>query len=128
MKKARLVHDSIHYIQQELLSRIRSLLPTLAEQEAIAEALSDADALIEALEGLIAKKRQVKQGAMQELLTGKRRLQSFSGKGYKQTKFGIIPEDWEIKHLTCYHPSLVRARRQQHMVMIGKKTVTFFEK
>ncbi len=44
---------------------------TIAEQEAIAEALSDADALIEALEELIAKKRQVKQGAMQELLQGK---------------------------------------------------------
>ena len=48
--------------------------PTLAEQQAIAEALSDADALIESLEQLIAKKRQVKQGAMQELLTGKKRL------------------------------------------------------
>ncbi len=55
------------------------LPPTLAEQEAIAAALSDADALIAALEGLIAKKRQIKQGAMQELLTGKRRLPGFSG-------------------------------------------------
>ena len=45
--------------------------PTKAEQEAIAEALSDADALIESLEQLIAKKRQIKQGAMQELLTGR---------------------------------------------------------
>ena len=53
-------------------------LPPLAEQEAIAEALSDADALIESLEQLIAKKRQIKQGAMQELLTGKRRLPGFS--------------------------------------------------
>jgi type I restriction enzyme, S subunit len=53
--------------------------PTLAEQEAIAAALSDADALIAALEGLIAKKRQIKQGAMQELLTGKKRLPGFSG-------------------------------------------------
>ena len=52
---------------------------TLAEQEAIAEALSDADAWIESLEQLIAKKRQIKQGAMQELLTGKRRLPGFSG-------------------------------------------------
>ena len=48
------------------------LPPTKAEQEAIAEALSDADAFIESLEQLIAKKRQIKQGAMQELLTGKR--------------------------------------------------------
>src|ERR1017187_5469162 len=50
-----------------------------AEQEAIAEALSDADAFIESLEQLIAKKRHLKQGAMQELLTGKRRLPGFSG-------------------------------------------------
>jgi type I restriction enzyme S subunit len=56
------------------------LPPTKAEQEAIAEALSDADALIESLEQLLAKKRQVKQGAMQELLTGKKRLRGFSGK------------------------------------------------
>lgn len=49
------------------------------EQFAIAEALSDADALVDALEQLIAKKRQIKQGAMQELLTGKLRLPGFSG-------------------------------------------------
>ena len=60
------------------------LPPTKAEQEAIAEALSDADALIESLEQLIAKKRQLKQGAMQELLTGKKRLPGFSG-------------EWEVK-------------------------------
>lgn len=55
------------------------LPPTLHEQEAIAGALSDADAWIESLEQLIAKKRQIKQGSMQELLTGKRRLPGFSG-------------------------------------------------
>ena len=53
--------------------------PTKAEQEAIAEALSDAEAFIESLEQLLAKKRQVKQGAMQELLTAKKRLPGFSG-------------------------------------------------
>lgn len=62
----------------------RILKPTKAEQEAIAEALSDADALIDSLEQLIAKKRHLKQGAMQELLTGKKRLQEFSG-------------EWEVK-------------------------------
>jgi type I restriction enzyme, S subunit len=50
------------------------LPPSLLEQSAVAEALSDADALIESLEQLIDKKREIKQGAMQELLTGKRRL------------------------------------------------------
>ena len=55
------------------------LPPTKAEQEAIAETLSDTDALIESLEQLIAKKRHLKQGGMQELLTGKKRLPGFSG-------------------------------------------------
>jgi type I restriction enzyme, S subunit len=63
-----------------------ALPPTKAEQEAIAEALSDADALIEAHEHLLAKKRQLKQGAMQELLTGRKRLPGFSG-------------EWEVKRL-----------------------------
>ncbi len=54
------------------------LPPMFAEQEAIAEALSDADALIESLEQLLTKKRQIKKGAMQELLTGKKRLPGFS--------------------------------------------------
>lgn len=53
--------------------------PTKAEQSAIATALSDTDALIESLEKLIAKKRQIKRGAMQEFLTGKRRLPGFTG-------------------------------------------------
>jgi type I restriction enzyme S subunit len=62
------------------------LPPTLAEQEAIAGALSDADALIDSLEQLIAKKRLLKQGAMQDLLTGKKRLPGFEG-------------EWEVKTL-----------------------------
>lgn len=72
--------------------------PTEAEQAAIADALSDADDLIESLGQLIAKKRHIKQGAMQELLTGKRRLHGFGsqGIGYQQTEVGMIPEDWEI--------------------------------
>lgn len=63
---------------------------TLQEQQAIAEALSDADALIESLEQLIAKKRQIKQGAMQELLTGQRRLPGFSGEWRKETIKNIV--------------------------------------
>jgi type I restriction enzyme S subunit len=72
-----------------------ALPPNFSEQESIAEALSDADALIESLEQLLTKKRQIKQGAMQELLTGKKRLPGFQSKpGYKQTDAGRIPEDW----------------------------------
>ena len=51
----------------------------LIEQTAIATALSDTDALIAALDKKIAKKQQIKQGAMQQLLTGKKRLSGFSG-------------------------------------------------
>lgn len=61
------------------LSIIEIPRPPLPEQHAIAAALSDADAYISALEKLIAKKRNIKQGAMQELLTGKRRLPGFIG-------------------------------------------------
>lgn len=76
------------------------LPPTFAEQEAIAEALSDADAFIESLEQLIAKKRRIKQGAMQELLTGKRRLLGFAKKtGYRQTEVGEIAEDWIVESI-----------------------------
>jgi len=58
--------------------QVRIPLPPKKEQEAIANALSDADAYIESLEKLIAKKRLIKKGAVQELLSGKRRLSGFS--------------------------------------------------
>jgi len=61
-------------------------VPRITEQRAIATALSDADALIESLDRLIAKKRAVKQAAMQQLLTGQTRLPGFTG-------------EWETKRL-----------------------------
>jgi type I restriction enzyme S subunit len=72
--------------------------PTKKEQNAIAEALSDADALIESLEQLLAKKRDLKQGAMQELLTGKKRLlgRHKADARCKHTEIGTIPEDWDV--------------------------------
>jgi type I restriction enzyme S subunit len=60
------------------------LPPTEAEQRAIAEALSNADALLEALDRLIAKKSDLKQAAMQQLLTSQTRLPGFHG-------------EWEVK-------------------------------
>lgn len=67
-------------LNQEILGNLTiPLAPTLAEQEAIAEALGDADALIASLEQLVAKKRHLKQAAMQQLLTGKTRLPGFEG-------------------------------------------------
>ena len=66
-------------LTKTLLSKYKVALPLLEEQTAIATVLSDTDALIAALDKKIAKKQQIKQGAMQQLLTGKKRLPGFSG-------------------------------------------------
>ena len=82
------------------LFSMKIALPPLPAQHSIAGALSDADALIESLERLIEKKRKFKQGAMQELLTGKTRLPGFEVQPeYKQTEIGMIPVDWDVKPL-----------------------------
>lgn len=60
-------------------------LPPLPEQRAIATALSDVDGLLEALDRLIAKKRDLKQAAMQQLLTGQTRLPGFKGEWVVKT-------------------------------------------
>lgn len=79
-------------------------LPPLPEQQRIAKALSDVDALISTTEKLIQKKKNIKQGAMQNLLTGKKRLPGFGPQtkspAYKQTELGLIPDDWEVKKLS----------------------------
>ncbi|NMV41932.1 restriction endonuclease subunit S [Ralstonia insidiosa] len=61
-----------------IVRNILIALPQQSEQQAIATALSDVDALISSLDQLIAKKRDIKQATMQQLLTGKQRLQGFS--------------------------------------------------
>ncbi len=100
----------------------------IEEQQRIANALSDVDTLIANLEKLIAKKKNIKQGAMQQLLTGKKRLPGFApdertgsrptderrkachsersakreveeSSGYKMTELGLIPSDWEETYL-----------------------------
>jgi type I restriction enzyme S subunit len=64
-------------LNTDLIRRERVALPPEHEQVRIAQALTDTDTLIDSLEQLLTKKRQIKQGAMQELLTGKRRLPGF---------------------------------------------------
>lgn len=74
-------------INQNALKAIQiAFPPSTEEQRAIAAALRDVDDLISSLDQLIAKKRVIKQGAMQQLLTGKQRLPGFSG-------------EWEVKKL-----------------------------
>jgi type I restriction enzyme S subunit len=87
---------ALPYLNKDNCNSIPIPIPPLAEQEAIARTLSDADALIESIEQLIVKKRHIKQGAMQELLMGKRRLTGFdeARRIYKRTEIGTIPGDW----------------------------------
>ncbi len=115
-----------HITKGFLENRLFAFPPTIEEQQRIANALSDVDTLIANLEKLIAKKKNIKQGAMQQLLTGKKRLPGFGSdertgsrptderrkechsersakreveesSGYKMTELGLIPSDWEVK-------------------------------
>ncbi|SBS33690.1 EcoKI restriction-modification system protein HsdS [Marinomonas spartinae] len=112
----------------ESVKKIKTALPKLEEQTAIANALSDVDALLTELEKLIAKKQAIKTATMQQLLTGKTRLPQFAfysnneseevatntegavegksqgvpkgkSKGTKHSELGEIPVDWEVKEL-----------------------------
>jgi type I restriction enzyme S subunit len=85
------IQTGVPHINLGILRKIPIQLAPLAEQEAIAEALSDAYALVESLEQLLAKKRQLKQGAMQELLAGKKRLPGFSG-GWEVRRLGDLAD------------------------------------
>ncbi len=74
--------SSVDSVRMETISDMLIPLPPLPEQHAIAEALSDADIWIASLEQLIAKKRLIKQGAMQHLLTPK--------EGWRLKKLGEV--------------------------------------
>ncbi|MBV4502647.1 restriction endonuclease subunit S [Pseudomonas shirazensis] len=77
---------SIAHLPREKFMGVPVPVPPVPEQRAIATALSDVDALLSALERLLAKKRDLKQAAMQQLLTGQTRLPGFYG-------------EWEVKRL-----------------------------
>jgi type I restriction enzyme, S subunit len=66
-------------LNKQVCTQIPVVVPPLPEQSAIATALSDIDALLSSLDALIAKKRDITQAAMQQLLTGKTRLPGFEG-------------------------------------------------
>ena len=83
------VGQTMPSLNTKLMNAFKVVLPTIEEQKDIAALLSNMDTLISALEKQISKKKAIKQGAMQELLTGKRRLPGFSG-------------EWETKKLEDY--------------------------
>ena len=101
------------------------------EQSAIAQALSDTDELIQRLDKLITKKKDIKKGAMQELLTGKKRLPGFSGE-WEEEELGVIGEisgagvDKKnipgetpvrlVNFLDVYHRDFIRSNMLNHWV------------
>jgi type I restriction enzyme S subunit len=88
------------HVGHKNIAQVYIPLPSISEQTAISNVLSDTDALISSLEKLTAKKKKIKIATMQQLLTGKKRLPGFEeGKSCKKTEIGIIPEDWEVKKL-----------------------------
>ena len=80
------VGTKVSGISKTNIAKLKLPVPTLPEQRAIATALSDVDGLLGGLDRLIAKKRDLKQAAMQQLLTGQTRLPGFQG-------------EWEVKRL-----------------------------
>lgn len=80
---------SIAHLSKEKFATVPLPMPSADEQNAIASALKDIDDLIASLDALIAKKRDIKQAAMQQLLTGKKRLPGFKGE-WEVAKLGEI--------------------------------------
>jgi len=81
--------STIKHISISIINQMPVAVPSLAEQAAIAEALRDADAFLESLEELLAKKRLLRQGASEELLTAKRRLPGFRAR-WKVQRLGEL--------------------------------------
>ena len=118
-------------LNQSTLRELSIALPCCKkEQTAIANALSDIDALISEQEKLIAKKQAIKTATMQQLLTGRTRLPQFalredgSVKGSKQSELGEVPEDWEIGPVGRYLSITTGSKNTQDKVEDG--TYPFF--
>ncbi len=102
--------SSVDSVRRNMITRMMVPLPTIkGEQDAISQAIRDADALLDGLDRLIAKKRDLKQAAMQQLLTGKTRLSGFEGEWEHRSlieiaefqKSNFEDGDWiEAEHIT----------------------------
>ena len=104
---------TINQITNRSLSSFQIPYPGAEERDAIADALSDVDGLLRALEALIVKKRAIKQAAMQQLLTGKTRLPGFSGE-WEMKRLGDIASFFKGSGLSKADLSLGGRRRCVH--------------
>ncbi len=117
-------------ITKGTLLNIEIPLPPLSQQRAIAEALSDVDGLLNALEALIAKKRAIKKATMQQLLTGKTRLPGFSGVwemkrlgeiGTFTKGRGIKRDDISAEGLPCIRYGELYTRYQDYILKVASR-------
>ncbi len=88
--KASSTGSTFKAVGRDPMMKFKIALPSLPEQQKIAEILSDTDSLIESLDKLISKKRNIKQGLMKTLLT-----RGIGHTKFKETEIGEIPEEWE---------------------------------
>ena len=87
-------------ISKSSLKKTFIVVPSKKEQKAIAGVLSEMDALIDSTGELLAKKQAIRDGMMEDLLTGKKRLPGFEGSGKTVvTDIGELPEEWEVKNI-----------------------------
>jgi type I restriction enzyme, S subunit len=97
--------STVGNIRIPILKSINLFLPPLEEQQKIAEILSTWDKAIELLEQLIVMKRKLKQGLMQQLLTGKRRFKEFEGSEWEELKIfdvvDLLKDGTHGTHVSC---------------------------
>lgn len=104
--------SSVLNLNKDIVKRVNVAVPSRSEQKRIAEALSGIDNMIATLDEAIAKKQQIKEGLMQQLLTGKTRLPGFRGEWdevtfksiYKYAKEGGTPSTGVAEY---YNPATV---------------------
>lgn len=127
--------DAVVHITSEAIKTISVNIPPIAEQRAIASALSDVDGLIAALDKKIAKKRLLKQGAMQQLLTGKKRLPGFTDKWVKKkvkdvfrvTRGYVLATNKVMERPDGYHKYPVFSSQTQNNGVMGYYSDYLFE-
>ena len=98
------------------------------EQRAIAAALSDVDSLLGGLDRLIAKKRDLKQAAIQQLLTGQTRLPGFGSRNatWHRSAFGEFPGDWELLPLSRISAFITKGSTPTTYGLAGSVVASFF--
>ena len=127
--------DAVVHITSEAIKTISINIPPIVEQRAIAEALSDVDGLITALDKKIAKKRLLKQGAMQQLLTGKKRLPGFTDEWvekkvkdvFRVTRGYVLATNKVMERPDGYHKYPVFSSQTQNNGVMGYYSNYLFE-